>query len=160
MRRREGVTGRQVLVTVVAFFAAIFLMNGVLIYWAVATSSGLVASEPYRKGLHYNERIAAGERQSQLGWSDKLEVTRDGSMVLLLTDKAGRPVSGLKVETILGRPATSREDIRTTMVEVAPGRYEAHTAALAAGTWLVALEARDHSTDPIYRIRRRIWLMP
>jgi nitrogen fixation protein FixH len=153
-------TGRQVLGAFLAFFAAIFAMNGVLIYWAVATNSGLVANEPYRKGLHYNERIAADERQRQRGWSDKLELTKDGRVALVLTDKAGHPVSGLKVETVLGRPATNRQDIHTAMSEVAPGRYEARTAALAAGFWLVVLEARGDTEEPIYRIRRRVWLTP
>jgi nitrogen fixation protein FixH len=150
-----------VLGTFLAFFAAIFAMNGVLIYWAVATNSGLVANEPYRKGLHYNERIAADERQKRLGWRvDTLELTKDGRVTLVLTDKAGHPVSGLKVETMLGRPATNRQDIRVAMVEVAPGRYEARTSALAAGFWLVVLEARGATEEPIYRIRRRVWLTP
>jgi nitrogen fixation protein FixH len=139
-------------------------MNGVLIYWAVATNSGLVAVEPYRKGLHYNQRIAADEQQRQLGWSEKVTLTQGGHLTLTLTDKAGQPVVGLKVETVLGRPATNRQDIRTAMVEVSPGRYEAHTAALDAGAWLISVEARDESGAasgaPTYRIRRRVWLTP
>jgi nitrogen fixation protein FixH len=155
-----GLNGRQVLVAFLAFFGAIFLMNGVLIYWAIATNSGLVANEPYRKGLEYNKRIAADERQRQLAWSDKLTLTKDGQVALVVADKTGQPVSGLKVETVLGRPATNREDIRTALVEVAPGRYEAHVAALGAGFWLIALEARRDSEASLYRIRRRVWLTP
>jgi len=156
----QGLTGRQVLGAFLTFFGAIFLMNGVLIYWAVATNSGLVANEPYRKGLHYNERIAADEQQKRLGWRDRIELTKDGLVALLLTDGAGQPVSGLKIETVLGRPATNRQDLRAAMVEVAAGHYEAGIAALDAGAWLVSLEARRDSEDPIYRIRRRVWLRP
>ena len=43
---------------------------------------------------------------------------------------------------MLGRPSTQRQDIPLTLAETAPGRYEAHAAALPAGTWLIALEAR------------------
>jgi nitrogen fixation protein FixH len=139
-------------------------MNGVLIYWAVATNSGLVAVEPYRKGLHYNQRIAADEQQRQLGWSEKVTLTQGGHLTLTLTDRAGQPVVGLKVETVLGRPATNRQDIRSAMVEVSPGRYEARTAALDAGAWLISVEARGDSGAaggaPTYRIRRRVWLTP
>jgi nitrogen fixation protein FixH len=163
MRRREGIQGRHVLGVFLAFFAAIFVMNGALIYAAFSTNSGLVANEPYRKGLHYNERIAAEERQARLEWTGKLDVTQDGGIALVLTDSAGRPVTGLKVETLLGRPATNREDMRVALREVAAGRYAAQTAPLAAGSWLVALEARADSADseePVYRKRRRLWFTP
>jgi nitrogen fixation protein FixH len=157
----DTITGRHVLGTFLAFFAAIFFMNGALIYLAVATNSGLVANEPYRKGLAYNERIAADERQAALGWTDKLEVARNGAVALILKDSVGQPVSGLKVEAVLGRPATNREDIRVALSEVAPGVYEAEAAPLAPGAWLVALEARaDAGAQPVYRKRRRLWFAP
>jgi nitrogen fixation protein FixH len=150
-----------VLAAFVAFFAAIFLMNGVLIWRAIGTNTGIVANEPYRKGLHYNDRIAAEERQAALGWKDRMEVTQSGTMALALTDKDGRPVTGLKVETMLGRPATNREDLRLKLSEVAPGSYQARTAPLGAGSWLVALEARKADADePVYRLRRRLWFTP
>jgi nitrogen fixation protein FixH len=143
-----------------AFFAAVFVMNGALIYVAVRTNAGLVANEPYRKGLHYNERIAAEARQTQLGWTDKLDVTREGNVALMLKDSAGHPVTGLKVETVLGRPATNREDVRISLREVTPGRYVARMAPLGAGSWLVALEARADAEEPVYRLRRRLWFTP
>jgi nitrogen fixation protein FixH len=160
MRRRDGLSGRHVLGTFLAFFAAVFVMNGALIYAAVRTNSGLVANEPYRKGLHYNERIAAEERQAQLGWAHTLEVKREGGVALVLTDGARRPVTGLKVDMMLGRPATNREDMRIALRESAPGRYEARTTPLAAGSWLVALDARTGTEDPVFRIRRRLWFAP
>jgi nitrogen fixation protein FixH len=162
MRKREGMQGRHVLGAFLGFFAVIFVMNGALIYAAIGTNSGLVANEPYRKGLHYNERITAGERQAKLGWSDKLDITQDGAVTLMLTDGAGQPVTGLNVETALGRPASNRDDARVSLIEVAPGRYEARAAPLGAGVWLVAVEARAGSdaAEPLYRKRRRLWFSP
>jgi nitrogen fixation protein FixH len=150
-----------VLGILLAFFAAVFGVNGVMIYSALSTHTGLVANEPYRKGLRYNERITADERQARLGWTDKIVANLDGRVAIMLSDGGGRPVSGLKIEAILGRPATNRHDVRLTLAEVAPGRYEAHTA-LAEGAWLVALEARADSSavEPIYRSRRRLWVKP
>ena len=46
-----------------------------MIYQAMSTHTGLVANEPYRKGLHYNDRIDADARQARLGWVDTLDVT-------------------------------------------------------------------------------------
>ena len=104
-RRPQGLQGRHVLVAIIAFFGTVFLVNGALIYEAVSTHTGLVANEPYRKGLAYNERIGADERQARLGWTETLQVGRDSHVMLALAERDGRPVRGLKVEAVLGRPA-------------------------------------------------------
>jgi nitrogen fixation protein FixH len=158
-RRPHGVQGWHVLAGFLAFFGTIFAVNVALIYEAVSTHTGLVANEPYRKGLAYNDRIAADERQARLGWTETLEVGRDGHVTLALAERDRRGVRGLKVEGVLGRPATNRHDVKLVFAETAPGRYEAKTAGVAEGSWLIALEARTQSgAEPIYRSRRRLWL--
>ena len=73
----------------------------------------------------------------------------------------GGAVRGLKIEGVLGRPATNRQDIKLTLVEREPGRYEVQAGNIAAGSWLIALEAREGAgADPIYRTRRRLWIKP
>ena len=51
MNRREqgqgGLTGRHVLYTFIAFFGIIFAVNGVFLYSALKTNTGVVAIEPY-----------------------------------------------------------------------------------------------------------------
>ena len=160
-RRQRNVNGRDVLALFLAFFGAIFAVNGALIYAAVSTHTGLVANEPYRKGLAYNERILAEERQAQLGWSERLELGRDGHLLLALAERDSRPVRGLRIQGVLGRAATNRQDINLAFVETAPGRYEAQGPEMAGGSWLIALEARiADGTEPAYRLRRRLWLKP
>ena len=159
--RQPGLRGRHVLGAFLGFFATVLIVNGVMIYWAVSTHSGLVANEPYRKGLHYNERIASDERQARLGWSDTVAVSRDGRVRMLLSEADGRAVHGMKITGVLGRPSTNHHDITLTLVEASPGHYAARTAALAEGNWLLSLEARAHdAADPVYRMRRRLWLKP
>jgi nitrogen fixation protein FixH len=161
-RRQQGLGGRHVLMVVLGFFGVVFLVNGVMIYSALSTHTGLVANEPYRKGLHYNERIEADERQARLGWSDTIEIGRDGRVALLVAHRDGRPVTGLQIEAVLGRPSTNRHDIKLKLAESAPGRYGTRTAPLGEGSWLIAAEARidARAEDPIYRTRRRLWLKP
>lgn len=158
-RRPQGVQGRHVLGAFIAFFATIFLVNGALIYEAISTHTGLVANEPYRKGLAYNERIGADERQARLDWTETLVVGRDGHVTLALAERDGRAVRGLKVEGVLGRPATNRFDLKFALAETAPGQYEAQAGTIAEGSWLIALEVRQQTgAEPIYRSRRRLWL--
>jgi nitrogen fixation protein FixH len=159
--RRTGLRGSHVLGAFVGFFATVLLVNGAMIYSAVTTHSGLVANEPYRKGLHYNERIAAAERQERLGWTDTVEIDRDGHVRVRLAGASGYPVRGMKIAAVLGRPSTNRYDVRLTLAEASPGQYETRTSTLAEGNWLLSLEVRtDETADPIYRLRRRLWLKP
>jgi nitrogen fixation protein FixH len=160
-RRPRPVEGRDVLAILLAFFAAVFAVNGWMIYAAVSTHTGLVANEPYRKGLAYNERIAADERQAKLGWFEQLEFGRDGRLLLTLAQRDSRPVQGLKVEGVLGRPASNRQDVMLRLIEMAPGHYQAMVPGLSAGSWLITLEARpSDGAQPIFRLRRRLWLKP
>ena len=158
---RDGaLRGTHVLAVVAAFFGVVFVVNGAMIYAALSTTTGGVGGEPNRKGLHYNERIAADVRQARLGWTEKLTVDLDGRVVFVLAAEAGRPVVGLRVAGIIGRPSTDRYDMALLLGETAPGRYEAQTKPLAEGSWLIALDARRKRTpdDLIYRTRKRLWL--
>jgi nitrogen fixation protein FixH len=160
-QNRQGLSGRHVLIGFLVFFGIIFLVNGTLIYAALSTHTGVVANEPYRKGLAYNQRIAADERQARLGWNETLELSQNGRVTLLLMESDGRAVKGLKIKGILGRPATNRQDIKLALAETSPGHYEAQTFPMAQGSWLITVEARlDGNVEPIYRTRRRLWLKP
>lgn len=166
VRRVEGIEGKHVLLAMLAFFGIVFAVNGVLLYQALHTHSGLVAQEPYRKGLHYNERIAASDRQAALGWTSELSVPADGSVRLALRDSSGQPVSGLAITGRLGRPADARTDVRLAFAETAPGQYAVATGAIEPGAWQIDIEVRDTARsqasagDPVYRERRRLWLKP
>jgi len=161
-RREQGLQGRHVALIFFTFFGAIFLMNGAMIYSAISTYSGIVSNEPYRKGLHYNDRIAADARQARLGWTDTVAVTRDGHVVVTLAGRDGKPIDGARLDVQLGRPTTNRHDIKLEFSETAAGRYEAQAGALDEGNWTIAVEVRtaDDGTEPTYRTRRRLWLKP
>lgn len=158
----RGLQGRHVLAGMVLFFGVVFAVNGVFLYSALSTHTGVVAIEPYRKGLEYNDRIAAAERQQQLGWVDELTAARDGRLQLLMTDAGGRGVAGLAISGVIGRPSTAAQDRMVHFRETAPGRYEADAGVLEEGAWIASLEAAstDLPGQPSYRSRKRLWLKP
>jgi nitrogen fixation protein FixH len=159
---RGELTGRHVLLAFLAFFGVVFVVNGVFLAKALSTHTGVVAVEPYVKGLRYNSRIAAGERQAALGWVDAVEIGRDGGIELTIIDAEGRPVRGLAVAGTIGRPSTSRFDRHFVLTEAEPGRYRASVGTLERGTWLVTAEASvsGGGPEPVWRSRRRQWLKP
>lgn len=157
---RGELRGIHVLLMLIGFFGVIFAVNGVFLASALKSYTGVVSNEPYVKGLRYNERIEAGERQAKLGWQETLAIGMSGEIALTVSDDGGRPVRGLELAGNIGRPSTSKADRPVALVEAEPGRYVAHTEALGEGTWVIALEgtSRDHGADPVYRLRRRVWL--
>lgn len=157
-------TGRRVLLAIAGFFLVIFAVNGVFLGLALSTNTGVVANEPYRKGLKYNERIAADARQAALGWTSEVLIdARDGRLVALLSDRDGKPISGLAATVKVGRSATDREDIKANLSETMPGQYEAKLSTLSSGNYVANLEVLEPNTTDqvvIYRARRRLWLKP
>ncbi|MGI9477786.1 MAG: FixH family protein [Hyphomicrobiaceae bacterium] len=162
---RGTIQGWHVLVGMIAFFGIIFAVNGVFLVSALNTHTGIVSKQPYRKGLDYNDRIAADARQRKLGWAHTIVLDqRKGDASLVLSDKLGRPISGLDVQGVLGRPSTERYDMRLAMQEAGtPGTYSAKVGALEPGNWLLQVEAREKKSDGaevVYRLRKRLWLKP
>lgn len=154
-------TGRTVLLILLAFFGVVGAVNFYFVSVALKTHTGVVSNEPYRKGLAYNDRIAADEQQHALGWTAEAAMTPAGLVSIVMADKDGKPVSGLTVTAVVGRPATAAEDRALTLKEASPGRYETSSTAFAAGSYVV--DARAMSADakvPLFRLRKRLWLNP
>lgn len=161
-RPPSGLGGFHVLLALVIFFGVVFAVNASLVAFALSTRSGVVAQEPYVKGLHYNARIAAGERQAQLGWHEDPRLLQSGHFDLSIRARDGSPVSNLDVWASVGRPSTARFDRELRLGELEPGRYRGDFGALEAGTWIVTAKAfeKTGNGEPVFRLRRRQWLMP
>jgi nitrogen fixation protein FixH len=155
-----SLSGRHVLLALVAFFGVIFAVNGVFLYSALSTYTGVVANEPYRKGLKYNDRIAAAEEQNRLGWRETLNVDTSGLVTVVLTDTTGAPVTGLAVSGLVERPSTRAFDIPVVFAEMGPGTYVARARPLEPGNWVISIDAkRRRSGDvSVFRSRTRLWL--
>lgn len=156
----RSLDGRHVLFMLLSFFGVIFAVNGFFLVSALRTHTGVVAVEPYRKGLAYNTRIAADAQQAALGWQEHLELGSTGALTLSLNDRNGVAVPGLSIRATVGRPSSAHDDRQHLLREMETGLYQANVGVLAKGNWLVTLEARaaESTAEPIYRARRRLWL--
>ncbi len=154
------ITGKQVFFAIAIFFAILFLINGIFVYYAINTFNGVETSAAYRQGLSYNQRIASETRQKALGWKVKLDANRPRQMIsLFIQDKKNRPVAGLRVNAVMGRPATDKYDRSLSLHENSPGVYIGLFEGLTPGNWLVAVEAIDihkSRTDMVFRHKERI----
>jgi nitrogen fixation protein FixH len=159
-RLADGIQGRHVLAALVAFFGVMFVVNAIFVYFAVATFSGGDTSDPYRKGLHYNDTLAAAQRQEERGWQTEVAYESETKrLTLSFLDKAMAPVAGLHVAATLGRPATDQEDRRVVFKEASHGVYDA-TVDIPPGFWLISIDSRregDGLADA-YRLKRRLFV--
>jgi nitrogen fixation protein FixH len=156
----DGLKGRHVLMALVAFFGVMLVANGIFVYFAVATFSGGDTSNAYRKGLNYNETLAAAERLAARGWQSQIAYDdRAGRLSVSVRDREEAPVTGLSIEAALSRPATAQKDQVVGLIEAEPGVYAAEVK-LAPGLWVISVaptEASDAS-EPVYRLKHRLFV--
>ena len=131
-------TGRAVLLWLVAFFGAVFAVNGVLVGAAISTFGGVETASSYKAGLQFEREVAVVERQDALHWQVSGKLTRDGAgqAVLDVTarDAGGAPLAGLRADARLAHPADERLDHVIPVSPAAAGVF--HGAAPAQpGQW-------------------------
>ncbi len=146
----------------VAFFAVVVGANGILVVLAMDTWTGLETEDAYRKGLRYNEQIAAAERQRALGWQVDLDFApaggRAGRLTVTLRDRKGTPLRRAEVDAKLVRPTHVGYDFALPLDPEGGGRYAADIRFPLAGQWDVRVTARRGADR--YRLTRRISVAP
>jgi len=151
-------TGRHVLIAIVTFFAIIFAVNGVFLYYAMESWPGLTTDHAYVEGLEYNKVLEAAEDQNLRGWHSEIAVegeTGARQVVVRLTDGSTQPLTGLAVELSVQRPVGDTPAMVLSAREIAPGVYRAEPADLGDGRWHVGVSAGDQ-----YRMNHEVWISP
>ncbi len=160
----NGITGRHVLICVVGVFGVMLVANGIFVYLALSTFGGLDASDAYRKGVKYNERLAESQAQAARGWHVEVVLAEKADRLTVeFLDRFGAPVRGLGVAAILRRPATDRADRTLQLREADAGRYAAALERLPPGNWVLSLSATrltSRGEQPRYRLKQRLWVSP
>ncbi|MCH9808521.1 MAG: FixH family protein [Alphaproteobacteria bacterium] len=152
--------GWHVLAALLAFFGTMIAANGVFLYYAITTFTGVETSDAYRKGVAYNARLEESRQLGKLGWQGKFKVN-DGVIELVLVGEDGTPVRGVRIDGKVGRPATDRYDAQAKFSEIGDGIYRSDKLTLAPGNWIVTVEARDpvsKDASPRFRLKERLWL--
>jgi nitrogen fixation protein FixH len=159
--RTGPLTGRAVLMSLLAFFGVVVGVNGVMIALAIGTMPGLESEKPYHAGINYNAEIETARAQAARHWTMTSHVDRDArgraSVRVEARDADGAAVGGLTVAVRLMRPADQRGDRAMSLGEREPGTYLGEVADVAPGVWDLELEAARVS-ERLFRSRNRIIL--
>ncbi|MEO1136165.1 MAG: FixH family protein [Pseudomonadota bacterium] len=151
MAEQGKLTGKHVLLMVIAFFGVIIIANFFFISAAVNSFPGVTDDQAYQRGLEYNQQIAAREEQAALGWRAAVnEVTRKGEngiIVMRITNAAGQALSDLSIEGSLERPTNRKGDQPVVFNYAGGGLYKAEIVAFAPGAWVLTAQARNSRGD-------------
>lgn len=160
-RAPRPVTGRFVLIALLAFFAVIIGVNIVMIWFAVATLSGTEVDSAYSASLAYQGEIRAAQQQDSRNWKVDAHVERrpDGTAVLNIRarDPKDALLAGLAVSARLERPTDRREDRLLDVTESGGGSYRGKAEDVAAGQWDLVIEA-DRGDQRLFLSRNRVVL--
>lgn len=150
-------TGREVLIYLIAFFGLIIAVNVYFAVVAVKTFRGEDDLKPYQEGVEYNQTLARRAEQEKLGWKARFDVARvDAGKVhftLTLNKADGTPLSVAALAGEFRHPADENRDRALKLVEVRPGDYEADVNGITAGAWDVVVHTQGKSA-PFEATRR------
>ncbi|MBW6396831.1 FixH family protein [Roseomonas sp. HJA6] len=136
----------------VGAFLVVFTVNGVLIYYAISTFTGVTVPRAYEQGRHYDSVLAEAARQDALGW--RAEVTLAGGLLsVVATDRDGHPVPG-RIEGVLLRPLEGIE-LPLAFGPRGGGRWAAEVQPTERGQWEARLTLYGVDGTP-FDIRQRV----
>jgi nitrogen fixation protein FixH len=163
MAQAQGrkLTGRGVIIWLIATFGVVLAVNFYFIYEAEHTYPGQDVSHPYLQGVDYNQTLADRVKQAKLGWSASIGGTlaKDGTATITVTihDKDGKPVSGEALGGLLRHPMDEELDRSIALKEEGNGTYVGHLAHVGVGRWDVIVKRKTAKEAP-FEAERRLWL--
>ena len=123
----------------VGFFGIVIAVNATMIVIANRSWTGLTTNSAYEKGLAYNENLEAAEAQKDLGWSIDIDANLtdglDGTIMVELRDRDGRPIDDADIEILFERPTHEGSDFVVRPGGTGQGRYKADFTAELSGAW-------------------------
>jgi nitrogen fixation protein FixH len=144
--RPRELTGRTVLIWLIAFFGIVAAVNAAMMAAAISTLSGLDSESPYEAGLAFDREIAASRAQQALHWQVDAKVEADDGKTLVeiaARDANGAPLPGLSATASLAHPTDRRLDRDLPVTQDRPGHFSGVTGP-ALGQWDIVIElSRD-----------------
>ena len=146
----------------VGAMGVVFAVNGLLVYFALSSWTGIETEGHYSKGVAYNDTLAAVEKQKALGWGVRFSVSPDGgatapgafNIVTSYSNTNDTPLAGLRVRAHLIRPTHEGYDRRVELQSSSAGVYQGQIDVPLPGQWDLRLVAADENGNSHQRVER------
>jgi nitrogen fixation protein FixH len=149
-------TGRMVLIILLAFFGTVIAVNLTLLRFAVSTFSGIGEKNAYMAGVSHDRQLAAARAQDQRAWKVDASLQRVSlgrTLVSVARTDAGAQTD-LAVTARFEHPSDGRQDRESTL-EQAGSRAWRGVLDLPAGAWDLTIEMRAGDAV-LFRSRDRV----
>jgi nitrogen fixation protein FixH len=130
-----------------------FLINATMVYLAVQGFPGVAGTDGFNLSRDYDTVMASSAKQATLGWQVEASLDDARYPVFRLTDRAGAPLPGARLDAHAERPLGPPESTVLAFHALDPAHYQADTA-LAPGQWDVL--ATVTSGESRYTTTRRL----
>ena len=115
-----------------------------MIWLALSSWTGLVSDSAYEEGLGFDRMLAESRAEAALGWQGKVAYdAARGRLSVILADRAGRPLTGLRLSAQWLRPTQEGFDREIALTELAAVSYCAAIRPPLPGQWDVRVTVRD-----------------
>lgn len=159
--RQSELTGRTVLIALLAFFAVVGGANAVLVYAATSTFGGVEVASSYKAGLKFQDELAAVRAQDALHWQVDARLGRgpDGAaeVTVSLRQANGMPVTAVDVAARLAHPADARRDHALDMRPAGAGLFKGVSDAELAAQWDLVIDVTRDGRN-LFRSKSRVGL--
>jgi nitrogen fixation protein FixH len=139
-------TGWHMLLIMVGFFGVVFFVNGMLVYSALHSWTGLVVENSYVASQTFDtdtQRLATARKdlRHQLHY-------QDGQLKLGLMTVGGEHADATDIKIDIGRPADNSQDQSLTLIADGQGGFFA-TTKLSSGVWTGNIKGRLNGSSDI-----------
>lgn len=154
----RSLSGRAVLLWLLAFFIPVIAVNVYFIIISVTTFRGEDEQKPYLQGVEYNTTIERRVEQEALGWKSTIAAQRLPSgavqIAVSIRQASGAPESQVRLTGELRHPADETRDRPLTLVPLGDGQYRAEVPSVSKGAWDVIV----NSDSAPFEAMRRVWI--
>ena len=154
---REPFTGRKFLALLLGGFLVVAAVNGLMIWYALSSWTGLVSDSAYEDGLGFDRVLAESRAEAALGWQGASAYDAGtGHLTVTLANQEGEPLTGLQLSAQWLRPTREGFDRVVALTELAPGRYGAAIRPPLPGQWDVRVTVMDRGRARFHAQKRLI----
>jgi len=135
----------------VAFFVVVITVNGIMMFFAFDSWTGLETKDHYVKGLAYDDNVAGAKAQKALGWDVTLDVStlkaegqkRTVAYAATFLDHNQKPVESLRAHAFFVRPTSEGVDVDQSADVMSPGVVGGKIDLALPGQWNVRIHVES-----------------
>ena len=143
----------------VGFFFITVAVNGIMVFLALDSWTGLETQHYWERGTAYNAAIEGARDQRKRGWQVGIDFQaadlKSARLTVDIKDHFGNILDGARVTAEVVRPTSEGHDFMVELSYAGQGRYAADFAFPLPGQWDIRVVA-DHSQGDYQEVKRVI----